>query len=90
MWTPDIDWREVESSFIEAIAWVPINTRLGGVGWTLIKIRGTVYAYITPSWVYGLLCSADARHESVGRVYSRVLRGAFPRATPPWLEGGAS
>ena len=73
-----LNWRRTDnSSFITAIAWVPTQEEHSGL--CLIDIRGKVYAYLTPPWVYGLLCSAEARGTSVGRVYSRVLRGQFPR-----------
>ena len=85
-------WREVDlSSFIERVGWVPLDMEYKEVakaqGWCLVQMRGEVYAYLTHPWVYGLLCSAAARGASVGRVYNRVLRGRYMRATPTPLEG---
>ena len=77
------DWLQIKSSFIDAIAWSPIDSASDDPrhdeGVLSINIRGAVYAYFAPSWAYALLCSAKARGVSVGRVYSRVIRGRFER-----------
>lgn len=70
----DFPFRPVKSSFLTGISYCPVAKSLKvqapGQGIVLVRTQDHTYAYLAPSWVYGLLCAA----KSPGRVYNRLLK----------------
>lgn len=67
--------RRVESSLISSVAYVPLAPEYApvypGKGYVVIRFHnGSVFAYLTPFWVYGLLLAA----ESTGQAYHRLIK----------------
>lgn len=70
-----VNHRRVESAVISSIAYVPLaaeyREKVPGSGFVVIRFKnGPTFAYLVPSWTYGLLVGA----KSPGRVYNRLIK----------------